>query len=73
MGLAYNLKNSDSGLGDLRQKKDEILALNFLEKNKDRTNNTNGKNFYTLKIHSTLHTLYCLQLRPEHRKKLLIP
>jgi hypothetical protein len=32
MGLDYNLKNSDSGLGDLRQKKDEILALNFLEK-----------------------------------------
>jgi hypothetical protein len=36
MGLAYNLKNTDNGLGDLRQKKDEILALNFL--NEDKTN-----------------------------------
>ncbi len=34
MGLAYNLKNTDSGLGDLRQKKDEILALNFLNEDK---------------------------------------
>jgi len=37
MGLAYNLKNNDNGLGDLRQKKDEILALNFLN-NEDKTN-----------------------------------
>jgi len=32
MGLAYNLKNTETGLGDLRQKKDEILALNFRDK-----------------------------------------
>lgn len=35
MGLAYELKNTDNGLGDLRQKKNEILALNFL--NEDKT------------------------------------
>lgn len=29
IGLAYTAKNSDTGLGNLRQKKDEILALNF--------------------------------------------
>jgi hypothetical protein len=32
MGVAYNLKNYEAGLGDLRQKKDEILALNFRDK-----------------------------------------
>lgn len=37
MGLAYTIKNPDQGLGDLRQKKDEILALNFLS-NEDKTN-----------------------------------
>jgi hypothetical protein len=37
MGLAYDLKNNNNGLGDLRQKKDEILALNFLN-NEDQTN-----------------------------------
>jgi hypothetical protein len=37
MGLAYTLKNPDTGIGDLRQKKDEILALNFLTK-EDKTN-----------------------------------
>ncbi len=37
MGLAYDLKNNENGLGDLRQKKDEILALNFLN-NEDQTN-----------------------------------
>jgi hypothetical protein len=37
MGLAYTIKNPDNGLGDLRQKKDEILALNFLS-NEDKTN-----------------------------------
>jgi hypothetical protein len=37
MGLAYDLKNNTNGLGDLRQKKDEILALNFLN-NEDQTN-----------------------------------
>jgi len=36
MGLAYDLKNNDSGLSTLRQKKDEILALNFLN-NEDQT------------------------------------
>lgn len=36
MGLAYDLKNNSNGLGDLRQKKDEILALNFLN-NEDQT------------------------------------
>ncbi len=39
MGLAYNLKNTDNGLGDLRQKKDEILALNFLS-NENKTDKT---------------------------------
>ena len=37
IGLAYTRKNPDQGLGDLRQKKDEILALNFLS-NEDKTN-----------------------------------
>lgn len=32
IGLAYSAKNSDTGLGDLRQKKDEILTLNFGKK-----------------------------------------
>ncbi len=32
MGVAYNIKNNETGLGDLRQKKDEILALNFRDK-----------------------------------------
>lgn len=31
MGLAYDLKHTESGIGDLRQKKNEILALNFKE------------------------------------------
>jgi hypothetical protein len=39
MGLAYTLKNPDNGIGDLRQKKDEILALNFLSTKEDKTNN----------------------------------
>ena len=34
IGLAYALKNNESGL-DLRQKKDEILALNFLNEDKN--------------------------------------
>ena len=37
MGLAADLKNTENGIGDLRQKKDEILALNFLKE--DKTNN----------------------------------
>ena len=37
MGLAYTIKNPENGLGDLRQKKDEILALNFLS-NEDKPN-----------------------------------
>lgn len=37
VSLAYDLKNSDSGLGDLRQKKNEILALNFRD-NKQKQN-----------------------------------
>jgi hypothetical protein len=36
MGLAYELKNTNNGLGDLRQKKDEILALNFLNEEKTK-------------------------------------
>jgi hypothetical protein len=36
MGLAYELKNTDNGLGDLRQKKNEILALNFLNEDKPK-------------------------------------
>jgi hypothetical protein len=32
IGLAYAAKNSEAGLGDLRQKKDDILALNFSKK-----------------------------------------
>ena len=34
MGYAYTLKNNNNGMGDLRQKKDEILALNFLSQEK---------------------------------------
>ncbi len=34
MGYAYNLKNNSNGMGDLRQKKDEILAFNFLSQEK---------------------------------------
>lgn len=34
MGYAYNLKNNNNGMGDLRQKKDEILVLNFLSQEK---------------------------------------
>lgn len=34
MGLAYDLKNNDTAFGDLRQKKNEILALNFKEEKK---------------------------------------
>lgn len=37
MGVAYNLKNGDSGFGDLRQIKDEIFALNFLDEKKSQT------------------------------------
>jgi hypothetical protein len=32
IGLAYAAKNSETGLGDLRQKKNDILALNFGKK-----------------------------------------
>lgn len=32
IGLAYAAKNSDANMGGLRQKKDEILALNFRNK-----------------------------------------
>lgn len=32
IGLAYAAKNSDTGLANLRQKKDDILALNFGKK-----------------------------------------
>jgi len=32
IGLAYAAKNSETGLGDLRKKKDDILALNFGKK-----------------------------------------
>jgi hypothetical protein len=37
MGLAYDLKTNENGMRDLRQKKDEILALNFLNNNEDKT------------------------------------
>ena len=37
MGIAHDLKNNENGFGDLRQKKDEILALNFLTKTEDKT------------------------------------
>ncbi|MFZ2905074.1 MAG: hypothetical protein WAZ98_02610 [Cyclobacteriaceae bacterium] len=37
MGLAYDLKNNENGYGNLRQMKDEILALNFLNNNEDKT------------------------------------
>lgn len=36
IGLAYDLKNTDNGIGTLRQKKDEILTLNFIAKD-DKT------------------------------------
>jgi hypothetical protein len=39
IGLAYALKNNESGLSDLRQKKDEILALNFLTEDKNTKRN----------------------------------
>jgi hypothetical protein len=39
MGVAMNLKNGDGGLGDLRQIKDEILALNFLDEKKQSKKN----------------------------------
>lgn len=39
MGVAYNLKNGDNGFGDLRQMKDEIFALNFLEEKKQTKKN----------------------------------
>jgi hypothetical protein len=32
IGLAYDAKNSEAPLGDLRQKKDDLLALNFGKK-----------------------------------------
>lgn len=32
IGLAYAAKNSEAGLGDLRQKKDDLLALSFKKK-----------------------------------------
>lgn len=32
IGLAYAAKNSEAGLGDLRQKKDDLFALNFDKK-----------------------------------------
>lgn len=32
IGLAYAAKNSEAGLGELRQKKDDLLALNFGKK-----------------------------------------
>ena len=41
MGLAYDLKNNENGMRDLRQKKDEILALNFLN-NEDKTEKRNN-------------------------------
>ncbi len=39
MRVANNLKNSDNGLGDLRQMKDEIFALNFIDEKKQQTKN----------------------------------
>lgn len=36
MGLAYDLKHTESGIGDLRQKKNEILALNFKEDKREQ-------------------------------------
>jgi hypothetical protein len=32
IGAAYNLASVDTGLGELRQRKDEVLALNFKDK-----------------------------------------
>lgn len=37
MSVAWNLKNGDNGMGDLRQMKDEILALNFLDERKQQS------------------------------------
>jgi hypothetical protein len=36
MGVAMNLADGDGPLGDLRQKKDELFALNFLEDKKQK-------------------------------------
>jgi hypothetical protein len=36
-GLAYNFSTGESGLGNLRDKKNEILALNFLDNKKPGT------------------------------------
>ena len=32
IGVAYNLASADAGLGNIRQRKDEVLALNFRDK-----------------------------------------
>jgi hypothetical protein len=36
MGLAYTIKNTETGIGDLRQKKNEILALNFRDNKQEQ-------------------------------------
>jgi hypothetical protein len=35
IGLAYDVKNDNNAFGDLRQKKNEILALNFRENKRE--------------------------------------
>jgi len=37
MSVANNLKNGEKALGDLRQMKDEIFALNFIDEKKQQT------------------------------------
>jgi hypothetical protein len=37
MAVANNITSGDAGIGDLRQIKDEIFALNFLERKSNRT------------------------------------
>lgn len=37
MSVAYNLKNGEHALGDLRQMKDEIFALNFIDEKKQQS------------------------------------
>ena len=42
MAVAHNITTSDNGIGDLRQVKDEIFALNFIDEKKRQQKKTNG-------------------------------
>jgi hypothetical protein len=36
IGVAYNIASADAGLGNIRQRKDEVLALNFRDKKQEQ-------------------------------------